>query len=183
MTLEENGFIDLFFADGSGFSLTPYIPYGWQKKGITVSIPSQRSGQINVFGLLSRDNEFESYTTMGSVNSQLIISYIDDFAQKIKRKTVIVMDNAPTHKSLAFRAKIEEWKEQDLYIWFLPTYSPHLNIIEILWRKIKYEWLRPKDYCSKETLLEALENILNGVGNEFKIKFKCFDKVIAKCTG
>ena len=71
-----------------------------------------------------------------------------------------------------FKEKIEEWKEQELYIFFLPRYSPHLNIIEILWRKIKYEWLKPKDYENLKTLEEALENILVRFGRDFSINFK-----------
>jgi transposase len=35
---------------------------------------------------------------------------------------------------------------------YLPPYSPHLNLAEVLWRKLKYEWLRPEDYFQAETL-------------------------------
>ncbi|WP_368860940.1 transposase, partial [Desulforhabdus sp. TSK] len=38
--------------------------------------------------------------------------------------------------------------KKNLYIKFLPTYSPELNLIEILWRKIKYEWLSFSAYLS-----------------------------------
>ncbi|MBC6474874.1 MAG: transposase [Hormoscilla sp. GM102CHS1] len=31
---------------------------------------------------------------------------------------------------------------------YLPTYSPQLNIIEILWRFIKYSWLNTDAYES-----------------------------------
>ena len=68
--------------------------------------------------------------------------------------------------------RIEAWEEQDLYVFFLPKYSPHLNLIEILWRKIKYEWLKPQHYLNKETFSQALEDILVKIGDEFKINFK-----------
>jgi transposase len=170
--LEDKGEIKIFFGDESGFSLTPYIPYGWQKIGTTQAIPSQRSKQINVFGLLTRDNEYEAYWTDGSINSEVIISSIDNFVQKVKQKTVLILDNAPTHKSNAFKSKMDEWKEQNLEIFFLPTYSPHLNLIETLWRKMKYEWLKPGDYTSIETLTEAIANITREIGNKLTIKFK-----------
>ncbi|MCI5223724.1 MAG: hypothetical protein D3924_13905 [Candidatus Electrothrix sp. AR4] len=44
--------------------------------------------------------------------------------------------------------------------------------IEILWRKMKYEWLKPKDYDNLKTLREALEKILVGFGRDFSINFK-----------
>ncbi|MDR2810274.1 MAG: transposase [Tannerellaceae bacterium] len=37
------------------------------------------------------------------------------------------------------RSKIQQWLKQDLFIFFLPPYSPELNMIEILWRFIKYK--------------------------------------------
>jgi transposase len=38
------------------------------------------------------------------------------------------------------------WEQRGLFLLYLPRYSPHLNIVETLWRKLKYEWLSPKDY-------------------------------------
>jgi len=38
------------------------------------------------------------------------------------------------------RGQEEEWKKKGLSIFWLPTYSSELNIIEILWRLIKYSW-------------------------------------------
>lgn len=170
--LEEQGFIKIFFADESGFSLTPCIPYGWQEKGAYIRITPKKSQSTNVFGLLSKDNDFYAYTSQQSINSDLVIAFIDDFAKQITQRTVIILDNAPIHRSEAFENKICEWEAQDLYIFFLPKYSPHLNLIEILWRKIKYEWLKPHHYLNRETFIEALENILVRIGKEFTINFK-----------
>lgn len=170
--LENTGFIDLFFADESGFSLTPCVPYGWQKIGETQSIPTRKSKQFNVFGLISRNNKFESYWTEGSNTTSTIIAFIDDFAQKQQSRTVIVLDNAPIHRSDEFMDKIEEWKELDVEIFFLPTYSPHLNLIETLWRKIKYEWLKPQDFRCIKSLREALRKILAGIGYDYFVNFK-----------
>ncbi|MCP4323663.1 MAG: IS630 family transposase [Alteromonadales bacterium] len=169
--LEDSSYLNIYFADESGFSLTPSIPYGWQEIGVTESIPSAKSQQVNIFGLLSRDNDCHSYYNTGSITSKATIAYIDDFAKQIKGRTVIIMDNAPIHKSNIFTEKISEWAEQDLLIFFLPTYSPHLNIIEILWRKMKYEWLKPKDYGTLENLTKALNNILVNIGEQFTINF------------
>jgi transposase len=43
------------------------------------------------------------------------------------------MDNAPIYTSKALQAKIPYWRENKLEIFWLPTYSPQLNLIEILW--------------------------------------------------
>ena len=59
-----------------------------------------------------------------------------------------------------------------MYLFYLPTYSPHLNKIETLWRKIKYEWLRPEAYANFSTLKTAVWHILDRVGQQYTIQFK-----------
>jgi transposase len=61
-----------------------------------------------------------------------------------------------------------------LYLFFLPTYSPHLNIAETLWRKLKKEWLDPPDYLTKEALAYALNRRLAAMGKEMMINFSHF---------
>ena len=101
----------------------------------------------------------------------MIIECIDEAAVQVSRPTVLVFDNAPWHKSEKVLSKQEEWAEKNVYLFFLPTYSPHLNLIETLWRKIKYEWLRAEDYESAKTLKEAIFNIIRKYDDEFCINF------------
>lgn len=169
--LEEQGLFKVYYGDQSGFSLNPCLPYGWQPKGEYVRICPKKSKRLNVFGLLSKDNDLQVYSTNGTVSSDLMIAFLDDFARQIKQKTVVVLDNAPIHHSDEFQEQIAVWEQQDLYIFFLPAYSPHLNIIERLWLKAKYEWLKPHHYESFEILSTAVEEILNQVGKTFKIDF------------
>ena len=89
---------------------------------------------------------------------------------------MIVLDNASIHKK-AVKERMAAWEEPGLFVFFLPTYSPHLNIAEILWRKLKYEWLQPSHYADKETLHCAVKRLLNEVGERLKIEFKTFQKV------
>jgi transposase len=86
-------------------------------------------------------------------------------------ETVLVIDNASIHTSNAFLEKQAEWKAKGLTIFFLPTYSPELNIIEILWRFIKYSWLEIDAYDSWISLVNAVENILIKFGSKYIINF------------
>jgi len=172
LLLEDEGKLKVFFADESGFSLVPTVPYGWSEINKTICILSKRSKRINVFGLYSRNNEFKSYQGEGSITAEQVVTYLDDFAKNITEKTVVVMDNATVHKAKIVKDKIKEWEELGLILWYLPAYSPHLNLIETLWRKIKCEWLKPHDYANIETLTKAIDDILENVGKSFKISFK-----------
>lgn len=171
LQLEDQGYLKVYFADESGFCLDPTVPYGWQPCGQYTAIVPQKSKRRNVFGLFTRNNEFEGYETTGSINAELLCAFIDDFAKNNKQKSVIVLDNAPFHHANILKNKIKEWEEHDVLIWFLPAYSPHLNKIETLWRKIKYEWLKPQDYKDWKTFNNALDNIFNNIGSKFKIQF------------
>lgn len=171
MDFEDQHAIDLLFVDECGFNLTPSIPYGWIPTGEQRTIRSAKSLVANALGFLNRVGKLKVYLTKSTIDSDFVISCIDEIAQSITKPTVLVMDNAPWHRSVKMKLRMEQWQNQELYIFFLPTYSPHLNLIEILWRKIKYEWLKPKDYLSVKNLYEALVKIIKGYDNQFCINF------------
>ena len=58
-----------------------------------------------------------------------------------------------------------------MYLFFLPPYSPHLNIAEIVWRHLKGGWLQPADYLQDEQLAYAVNRCLANFGKELKINF------------
>ena len=89
----------------------------------------------------------------------------------VERPTFIVVDRASIHTSNAIFDKLEEWKERGLTIFELPTYSPELNLIEILWRFIKYEWLEIDAYSSWQSLVSSVERILKKFGDNYVINF------------
>jgi transposase len=165
------GEIDLRYFDEVGFSLIPAVPYAWQPVGETIEIPTARSSWLTVLGFYNTDNEFISFTVKGSVNSDVVIRCIDEFSETIDQKTVVLIDNASTHTSGKFKAKLSEWADQDLHIKYLPTYSPELNLIEILWRFIKYHWMPWSAYESFKALQQALEDILDGIGEKYQVNF------------
>ena len=149
----------------------PYIPYAWQEKGATIEIETTKSRRLNVLGFLNRENELQAYTFEGSVNSDVVIACIDDFSFALTQRTVLVIDNAKVHTSEAFFAKIDVWKTKGLEIFYLPTYSPELNLIEILWRFIKYEWIEFSAYLSFDHLVAYVEKVIQHFGQDYRINF------------
>lgn len=168
---EERGEIEIRYVDESGFCLIPYVPYAWQASSERIEIKSQLSPRLNVLGFLSKTNKLEAYTFNKSINSDVVIACLDDFCGKIQKKTVLVMDNSSIHQNNQLWEKEAEWKEKGLEIFFLPTYSPHLNLIEILWRFIKYQWLECNAYENYSTLVNAVEEILINYGTKYTINF------------
>ena len=171
---QKEGKIDVYYFDGTGFDLQPTVPYAWQPKGETTEVPSSRSRRLNVAGFFNTENnDFHCFTFQCSVDSDIVIACFDSFSEKIDEEipTFVIIDNAPTHTSGKFTECIEKWAEKGLFIIYLPTYSPELNLIEILWRFIKYSWLPFSAYLSFKNLVEQVEKILKGVGSEYVINF------------
>lgn len=169
------GSIDVYYGDESFFCLNPNVQYAWQKKEYIKIVP-KRSTTIKIFGLISREKgELHTFESFNNINSDFIIQCINEFITKITKKTIIVLDNASTHCSKKMKEQLEIWDTiHDLHIFYLPKYSPHLNLIETLWRKIKYEWLKPNDYKNTEVLSKALSKIFKNYGTDFNINFSAF---------
>lgn len=168
------GRLNLYYADESTFSMNPCLPYGWQAKGETVGIVQHGNRKINIFGIFGSDNFCFTKSSDRNINADFIISAIDDFAQNLtsNKPTVLVLDNATTHHSLLFRAKSAGWQEKGLFVFYLPKYSPHLNLAEIFWRKAKYEWLKPTDYLSFDRFKQKIAEIFSKIGSKYRINFK-----------
>lgn len=165
------GYIELRFLDETGFSMLPNIPYGWLPKGKQNGILADNKRIMNIVGLMSLDHKLTSYVSDKSVNSAFIIQCLEDFATSVVKPTVIVMDQASWHTSKSMKEKLSIWEKKNMYVFYLPKYSPHLNAIEILWNRIKYKWLKPEDYMSPHTLKSAVFNLLECFGSQFRINF------------
>ena len=125
--LEDSGYIDLYFGDESHFGLTPNVPYAWQTKDNPILLPAAKGKFLNVVGLMNRKNNLFFEVLETTFNIDKIISFMDSFVAQTIKKTVVILDNSPIHKSKKFIAKMEGWKEKDVLIFFLPPYSPELN--------------------------------------------------------
>ncbi|MEG2820654.1 MAG: transposase, partial [Muribaculaceae bacterium] len=139
-------------------------------KDTPVLLPASKGKRLSVLGLMTPDCKLFSRTLEGSINSDNAIAVMDEFCQTITKRTIVVIDNA-IHRSKKFMAKIEQWKEQDLWIYYLPPYSPELNIIEILWRFIKYQWLPFDAFLNFQNLKERIAELLNIIGSKYIINF------------
>jgi transposase len=166
---EDDNLIKLWYFDESGFSLNSNVPYAWQEKENRLHILSGRSKRLNVLGLLRRNNEFISGVFEGNTTIDTVLSFMESFVIDMTGKNVIIMDNATVHNIPEY--KLFEWSEKGLKIVKLTPYSPELNIIEILWRFIKYKWLELSAYGSYKSLVESVCNILALVGIKYEINF------------
>ena len=167
---------EIWYFDEAGFTLTPSLPYAWQPIGerIELASPGNQRKRQNVLGFLRWDGaDFYSAAFEGSIDNHLVGGCFRAFAEarKSTQPKLVILDNAPAHRGDEFEEALEELAQLGLYVMFLPSYSPELNLIELLWKKIKYEWLPMDVYGSFETLSEALFEVLKGIGSKYRITF------------
>ena len=170
------GEFEVWYFDEAGFSLTPTIPYAWQPIGKRIELPSlgNQGKRQNVLGFLRWDGgDFYCAAFEGSINNHLVAGCFRHFAAEKKgtKPKLVILDNAPAHRGDEFEEELEELATEGVFVMFLPSYSPELNLIELLWKKIKYEWLPLDIYESFQTMCEGLFEVLKGIGSKYRITF------------
>ncbi len=137
-------------------------------------MPSTKGAGLNCFALLSRANECRFETTTHTIDSAFIVEQLESLSFGLERVTVVVLDNAPPHVANQVQDRRPFWLKRGLFLFYLPSYSPHLNIVEVLWRHLKYQWLRPQDYLDTQALFYQVRQALAAVGTLLNIQFKTF---------
>nr|AFW03529.1 putative transposase [Halomonas sp. ZM3] len=172
---EDQGEHELYYFDESGFSQSSSVPYAWSPIGQPCEVTAySHSRRLNVLGFLSRAGKLIYHTTTGSVTTETVIEAFDQFVAQKKTDTfaVVVLDNASMHRSQAFRRKIVEWMSHRVHLVYLSAYSPELNLIEILWRQMKYAWLPLSAYLSFDHLCEEVHRLLGSYEADHAINFE-----------
>lgn len=167
---------EVWYFDEAGFSLSACVPYAWQAVGERIELESRgnQGKRQNVLGFMRWDGaDFYLPAFEGSINNHLVAGCFRLFAaeKKSAKPKLIILDNAPAHRGEEFEEELEELEKMGVFVWFLPSYSPELNLIELLWQKIKYEWLGLDIYGSYQTMCEGLFEVLKGIGSKYLITF------------
>lgn len=96
-----------------------------------VYIPSEKAARLNIFGMITRKNQYKGFTTQESINAD-IVDFLDIFSFQVKKKTVLVLDNASVHRNRKIKEMRKIQEDRGLFLFYLPPYSPKLNPAETL---------------------------------------------------
>lgn len=109
------------------------------------------------------------------MDTQKIMEFLEDFSLKIRKETFLVLDNVSVHRSKCFQERRPFWEKRGFFLFYLPPYSPHLNIAETIWRMLKGQWIKPEDYIGGQQLFYATKKALAALGKNLFINFKHID--------
>lgn len=127
----------VIYIDESGIDSNDSYSYGWSLKGkrFYSTKPGKNRERLSIIGALCEDIFFAPMVYQGYCTGKLIEAWLQKFLlPHLQPGQVIIMDNAPFHKSKKIREIIEQ---AGCELLFLPSYSPDLNPIEHWWHKVK----------------------------------------------
>lgn len=131
---------------------------------------AKRTPRLNVIGALLSSGRLMLTKLWHSVNGLWFFGFLMALFTRIEKPLVVILDNASIHTAKSLEHYWDLLKDQGMRFYFLPPYSPELNRIEILWKKMKYEWLPFRSYNPAE-LEQAIDSIGAGFGSKYKLTF------------
>lgn len=147
----------IFFLDAVHPQYNTRSSYGWIKKGKDFLVLTNSGRQrVNINGAINGNDVTEIYT-MDSVrvNAQTTIQLFEKIAAKNKgNKVYLVCDNAGYYRAKILKAWITE--NENFEIIYLPPYSPHLNLIERVWKLLRKKVINYDYYEKYEDFKESV---------------------------
>jgi transposase len=131
------------FQDESGISERPPVRRTWAPRGETpVLIHAFNWKKMSISAVLAYrwdGRRCSLYFQMrpDSYDGQSLIAFLKDFKREVRgRKTILIWDGLPAHKSRLMTAYLQAQRSW-LTIERLPGYAPDLNPVESLWGNVK----------------------------------------------
>ena len=157
------GQIRLFFMDASHFVHLPFqgFLYGLKRRFIRSASGRKR---FNVLGAL--DAVSHTVTTVCNetyITATTVCELLERLAWQYANETIgVVLDNARYQRCALVEATAARL---NIHLEFLTPYSPHLNLIERLWRFVKKETLYNEFYSTFEAFRTAVKTCLEKIAS------------------
>ena len=129
----------------------------WAKKGSKPQLPFWFSStKANLMGALV-DGRKMFYEWFEKLNAHSFIEFLKRFISTLdlSRKYVFILDNAPAHRAKMTKEFIKSISD-NIYIEFLPPYSPQLNCIETCWKIVRHD-------VTSSNFFKYIENLKKGI--------------------
>ena len=163
----------IYFVDAVHPQYQSRPAHGWIRKGSKVAL-KRNSGRkrMNIHGALCLEDFDAPFVEVTTVNEDSTIALFEriEASAKNKKKIHLILDNATYHKS----QKVQQWlarPECRIQIIWLPSYCPHLNPIERLW-KVMHEYVTNNKFY--KTLKEFANTILHFLRETIPKEWKNF---------
>ncbi len=158
---------EILFLDETGFNLHTSINYGYSEVGISpvTYVPPSKGQNLSACCIISQSGLIHYKLIDGGFNGTTFMDYLVELSNNriLKSGVVLVLDNAPIHKTIVVREFLERI---GVIVSFLPPYSPDFNPIENFFSSVKSRLhaIRPRAE-TRDRLKENVINVLEGFKN------------------
>jgi transposase len=145
--------------DAAHFVYGAFLGMMWCLRRVLLPTPAGRQRVSVLAGLNALTHELITVVTDGSVNRFTVCQILDKIAAlKYTVPITIVLDNA----RYQYCKQVREYAAAlHIELLFLPPYSPHLNLIERVWRLVKkqclYNQYYPNFQAFRATIVQFIE--------------------------
>ena len=166
----KNGELLLYFQDEIDLNLLPGILRCWtlrgsQRKVMTPGLNVKRYG----FGAVNYVSGETLHRIEERKNSAGFCAFLEQFMKAVTQspdyqghQIVLVVDNFRIHHSKKTMAFLEQYADQ-LILFALPTYSPWLNVIELLWKHLRRKVTHNHLFQNMVQLVKAVHSFLQAL--------------------
>jgi transposase len=151
LAAEENA--EIWWVDETGARNASNYIKGYAPCGKTPVIPVASSHiGTNMISSITNAGKLRYHFYRGKFNQDIFMRFLKRLINGTDKKVFAIVDNSSTHHGLLVRV----WKEKhadDITIFYLPSYVPHLNPIEYLNNNFKRDLLK-KGYSVNENEVE-----------------------------
>ena len=132
--------------------------------------PSGRK-RFNVLGAINAlTHQIITVTNESYINSESVCELLDKLAAlSLTIPITLILDNARYQKCHLVRDRA---KQLGIELVYLPSYSPHFNLIERLWKFVRNECLYSKYYETFDDFKKAINKCLHDANKNTKKKEK-----------
>lgn len=162
--LAHNSDYELWYQDESEFHLHPHLTRAWMLRGKQKRVPSPgKNRKQTVFGAFCYGRglfykHIQPRKTSWGV--RMLLQQLVRRARRTGRRIVLVMDQGNPHHAKALHRHLED-VEEHIDVFWLPYYSPELNLIERLWKHLKCSRMANVLFSSFKQFTEYLSEALN----------------------
>ena len=155
-----------FFLDAAHFVHGPFLGMVWCFVRLFIPAPSGRK-RVNVLGALNAiTHELITVVNDTYINSESVCELLWKIAQAdFTVPVTLVLDNARYQRCLLVQGLADFLGIELLY---LPSYSPHLNLIERFWKFVKKQVLYSKYYPEFADFKAAILHCVDQAQEEHK---------------
>jgi transposase len=154
------GDLALYYLDECGFAPTLPVGYSWslpkRRKLIRYEAPQgRRVNALAAYRPFGASPRLEVFTAERTWDSYDLLGFLKALPWS-RRPRVVVLDNASFHTSAVVRLARRALAASGIYLYFLPTYSPELNLIESVFRQVKHQEIPQRSFTTRAELRNAV---------------------------